>query len=291
VVRHLYRCPIRWADLDMLGHVNNVIYVDYLQEARIDMLLTHAPDTRSADLAEGLVVVRHEVQFAAPLLFRPEPVSIECWVTEIRAGSFTMAYEVFDETDEGRRVYLRAMTLLTPFVFAEERPRRLSAGEKDVLRRFLDASPLSPSAPMTEPKVVEEGAYPLQVRFSDVDVYGHVNNVKYFEYFQEARISYIRQLAHRLEGSLGVQFVVAQCDVDYRVPIIFRPEPYLVRSWVSQVGRSSFVMESAILDGDALLSRARVVMVTFDATTQRAAPAPDELRALVLEQFHAANAG
>ena len=36
--------------------------------------------------------------------------------------------------------------------------------------------------------------YDCHVRFSDVDVYGHVNNVKYFEYFQEARIAFILSL-------------------------------------------------------------------------------------------------
>jgi len=50
-VRHVYRCPLRWADLDLLGHVNNVRYVDYLQEARVDLMRTHAPDARAADLA------------------------------------------------------------------------------------------------------------------------------------------------------------------------------------------------------------------------------------------------
>ena len=34
---------MRWADMDLLGHVNNVVYVDYLQEARVDMLRTHGP--------------------------------------------------------------------------------------------------------------------------------------------------------------------------------------------------------------------------------------------------------
>ena len=33
---------MRWADMDLQGHVNNVIYVDYLQEARVDMLRVHA---------------------------------------------------------------------------------------------------------------------------------------------------------------------------------------------------------------------------------------------------------
>ncbi|WP_235737856.1 thioesterase family protein [Nocardioides alcanivorans] len=188
-MRHLYSCPIRWADLDMLGHVNNVIYVDYLQEARIDMLRTHSPGSRAIELGEGLVVVRHDVQFAAPLLFRHEPVSIECWVTEIRPASFTMAYEVFDETAEGRRVYLKATTVLTPFVFTEERLRRLRPDEKEVLHTFLEPSPLPPSTPMTAPKEVKEGTYELRVRFSDVDAFNHVNNVKYFEYFQEARIA------------------------------------------------------------------------------------------------------
>ena len=45
VTRHVYECPMRWADMDLLGHVNNVVYVDYLQEARVDMLRTHGPAT------------------------------------------------------------------------------------------------------------------------------------------------------------------------------------------------------------------------------------------------------
>jgi len=139
-VRHVYYCPLRWADMDSLGHVNNVTYVDYLQEARVDMLAVHAPETGGEALAEGVVVVRHEVEFVAPLVFRPEPVRIETWVSRIRAASFTMRYEILDELPDGeRRVYTRAATVLTPFVFATERPRRVSQEEKDVLERFYEA--------------------------------------------------------------------------------------------------------------------------------------------------------
>jgi acyl-CoA thioester hydrolase len=139
-VRHVYYCPLRWADMDSLGHVNNVTYVDYLQEARVDMLAVHAPETGGEALAEGVVVVRHEVEFVAPLVFRPEPVRIETWVSRIRAASITMRYEILDELpDGGRRVYTRASTVLTPFVFATERPRRVSQEEKDVLEGFYEA--------------------------------------------------------------------------------------------------------------------------------------------------------
>jgi acyl-CoA thioester hydrolase len=272
---------MRWADLDLLGHVNNVVYVDYLQEARVDMLRTHAPDARADDLAEGVVVVRHEVGYRAPLPFRFRPVSIETWVTEVRAASFTMAYEVFDEDESGeRRVHATARTVLTPYVFAAERPRRLRAEERDALQRFLE--PDEPGTRGTratgDVRRVASGHFPVHVRFSDVDVYGHVNNVKYFEYFQEARIALLDRLGRDLPGDGPGSLVVAQTDVDYRVPILFREEPYDSWSWVSHVGRTSFVVESAICDGDLVLSRARVVAVFWDPATERPAEPPEQVR-------------
>ncbi|GAA5123586.1 hypothetical protein GCM10023339_43710 [Alloalcanivorax gelatiniphagus] len=282
-MRHLYRCPLRWADLDLLGHVNNVTYVDYLQEARVDMFRTHAPDSRAEDLAEGVVVVRHEVTYVSSLEFGFEPVAIECWVTEIRAASFTMAYEVFEEDEAGERtVFLRARTVLTPYVFATERPRRLHDSEREALSTLLE--PDEPVRPPSAPEVVEVagGHYPVHVRFSDVDVYGHVNNVKYFEYFQEARIQLL--VAHGRELGDDYHLVVAQTDVDYKRPILFRPEPYDCRTWVTRIGSTSAVFESVVRDdraGGEVLARARVVVVCIDNATGRPAPVPEEFRAIV----------
>ncbi len=116
--------------------------------------------------------------------------------------------------------------------------------------------------------------YDCHVRFSDVDVYGHVNNVKYFEYYQEARLAFLMSLG-RAEGEGGFSLVVARLDVDYKRPILFRPEPYLVESRVSRLGTSSFDLSSEIRDGDRLLSRARATMVTFDLAAQKSRPLTD----------------
>ena len=135
---------------------NNAVYVDYLQEARVDMLRVHARDRRADDLAEGVVVVRHEVQYVAPLTFRFEPVRIETWVTQIRAASFTLAYEVFDETAEGRRVYLRATTVLTPYVFAHR--ASAPAGSGGACRaRALPRGPAPGTACDAGPQRLTEG--------------------------------------------------------------------------------------------------------------------------------------
>jgi acyl-CoA thioester hydrolase len=278
-VRHTFECPVRWADLDLLGHVNNVVYVDYLQEARVDMIRTHRPTQPAGELVDGLVVVRHEVQYLLPLTFRFRPVTIECWVTEIRAASFAMAYEIYDADPaepSGRKVYVRATTVLTPYVFGEERPRRLSAEEKATLADFHEPTPRATRPEASPLRTSDTGHYPVAVRFSDVDVYGHVNNVKYFEYLQEARIAMMARLWGDDWGSAGrAQVVVAQTDVDYRVPILFRPEPYDAWTWISHVGRTSVVVESEIRDGSVVFARARVVLVFFDRTTQRpAVPEP-----------------
>ena len=278
---------MRWSDMDLLGHVNNVVYVDYLQEARVDMLRTHGPAAQTGELAEGVVVVRHEVHYEAPLTFEFRPVSIESWVTEIRAASFTMAYEVFHHDPEaasGRRVYLRATTVLTPYVFATERPRRLTDVERETLAVFLEPGEPTRRAAVGPARREPVGHYPVQVRFSDVDVYGHVNNVRYFEYYMEARILYTARLWRESAEERGrVAMVVAQTDVEYRRPILFRPEAYDCWSWISHVGRRSMVVESEICDGDEVLSRARVVMVFFDREAQRPADPPAELREPLLE--------
>ena len=280
-MRHVYECPLRWADLDLLGHVNNVTYLDYLQEARVDLFRTHAPDSRADDLAEGVVVVRHEVTYVSSLTFRFAPVKVECWVTEIRAASFTMAYEIYDEDASGERtVYLRARTRLTPFVFADERPRRLRPDEVMALERLLEPGERVRTGTPSEPIPLEGGDYPLHVRFSDVDVYGHVNNVKYFEYLQEARIALLG--LHRQDAQASrVHLVVAQTDVDYKRPILFRAAPYLCRTWISHVGRTSVVFDSIIYDGDLVLARARVVGVCVDGESGRPTPVPDHYRVLL----------
>ncbi|WP_229661022.1 acyl-CoA thioesterase [Marmoricola endophyticus] len=294
-MRHVYECPMRWADLDLLGHVNNVTYVDYLQEARIDMLTHHAPVRGGEELGEGVVVVRHEVQFVRPLHLRSRPVRVECWVTEIRAATFTMAYEIVEdpgdaEDTEGsaaeRVVYVRATTVLTPFVFAEERPRRLSAAEKEVLGRFLHDGP-EPTAPLQALAPSEVGSahrYPLAVRWSDVDAYGHVNNVKYVEYFQEARIKLFEDLGRDREAGRDEwsAVVVATTDIDYLRPVLYDRGAYEVRSWVSRVGRRSYDLGGEVRDAEgSVCARARVVLVSFDLDTERSAPMPAPMRTVL----------
>ncbi|MGA5707934.1 acyl-CoA thioesterase [Streptomyces cellulosae] len=130
-MRHIYRCPLRWADMDAYGHVNNVVFLRYLEEARIDFLFR--PEK---DFQQGSVVARHEIDYKRQLVHRHHPVDVELWVTEIRAASFTLTYEVKDDD----LVYARASTVIVPFDFEAQRPRRITEEERAFLKEYMDDS-------------------------------------------------------------------------------------------------------------------------------------------------------
>lgn len=290
-MRHTYTCQIRWADMDLLGHVNNVVYADYLQEARVDMLRVHARGPATGELAEALVIVSNRLVYVAPLVFDGSPVQIECWITQLRAAVATLNYEIYrDAPDGGRTVYLRASTVMTPYVFAEERPRRFTAEERAALHVYLEEplAGLADPTPYSEPARSPRGHYPVQVRFSDVDVYGHVNNVKYFEYFQEGRIALRGHEVHTAGDDVTFPaMVVAQQDIEYRRPMLLRAEPYDAWTWVSHLGTRSMVLEGEIRDSGpqgALMARGRFVMVFFDTETGRPIEPSAQVRAAILAE-------
>jgi acyl-CoA thioester hydrolase len=140
VTRHTFLLKPRWSDLDAYGHVNNVTWLEYLQEARVDMLFVHAPEQGAEALSEGVLVVRAEIEYRRPMTFRQPPYPIEMWVSKLGAASFTIDYEIADSPDaNGRRLrYGRASTLLAPIDATTGAPRRLSPVEREVLGHFVE---------------------------------------------------------------------------------------------------------------------------------------------------------
>jgi acyl-CoA thioester hydrolase len=134
MARHVFRCPLRWGDMDAFGHVNNVVFLRYLEEARVDFMFRLAPGEGSSSFTGGTVVARHEIDYLRPLVHRHEPVTIETWVSDITAASMTVRYEVKDPDI----VYARAATVVVPYVLAEQRPRRITPEEREFLEKFRD---------------------------------------------------------------------------------------------------------------------------------------------------------
>jgi acyl-CoA thioester hydrolase len=125
---------MRWSDMDAYRHVNNVAFLGYFEMARVSLLFEHPENASRAAMREGLVVVGHEIRYRRSVVYAPEPLEIAIWVSGIRAASFTCHYEVLDQG----RLAVTGSTVLAPFDFSTERPRRLTAAEREFLARWTD---------------------------------------------------------------------------------------------------------------------------------------------------------
>ncbi|MDT0306415.1 hotdog domain-containing protein [Streptomyces sp. DSM 44917] len=137
--------------MDSYGHINNVLFVRYLEDARIDFMFRLAREAAGPEaFTGGVVVARHEIDYLRPLVFRPEPVVVDLWVTRIAAAAATVRYEIREpeaaDPAPAPVVYARAATVVVPYDLARERPRRLSAAEKTFLEKYLDDQAGGPEA-------------------------------------------------------------------------------------------------------------------------------------------------
>lgn len=131
-MKHTFRCPMRWSDMDAYGHVNNVVYLTYLEDARVDMLFGLGPRMGATALSDGVLVARHEIEYKQPLVYHPRGVDIDLWVGAIKGASFEIDYEVRDDAT----LFARASSLLVPYDLDKQRPRRVSPEERAFLERY-----------------------------------------------------------------------------------------------------------------------------------------------------------
>ena len=134
--------PLRWSDMDAYGHVNNVQFLRLLEDARVIAFHGHSSDDGGNVVETGLLVARHEIDYLRPLHYRPEPVSIDLWVTELSAASFEMNYEVLDDEgpdgSPGPAVYARAESTMVLYDLDAGRPRRFTDAERGRLEPWRD---------------------------------------------------------------------------------------------------------------------------------------------------------
>ena len=84
----------RWTDMDVYGHVNHAKMVTLLEEARIPLLFKGAVEAGLDQLPKGIVVVKLEVAYKAPIVVSGQQLRVDIDLTELRAASFTLAYRV-----------------------------------------------------------------------------------------------------------------------------------------------------------------------------------------------------
>jgi acyl-CoA thioester hydrolase len=112
--------------------------------------------------------------------------------------------------------------------------------------------------------------FEFHVRFGDMDVLGHVNNCSYLTYLEDARIAMFR-LDPMREGRKHLEgFVVARHEIEYKRPLVLRPDPVRVETWVTELRAAAFSMAYEVRDDEYVYARATSLMVAYDLEKSRA---------------------
>lgn len=128
-----------------------------------------------------------------------------------------------------------------------------------------------------EARLVRTDRVPM--RWGEMDALGHMNNVSYFRYFEQARISWFDGLnIDYRPGSEGP--ILGSINCRYVRPAVY-PADIEVTTYVGAPGRSSFRMfHEMYLAGDpqTLFAQAEAVMVWIDLAEGKSRPLPEWLR-------------
>jgi acyl-CoA thioester hydrolase len=123
---------------------------------------------------------------------------------------------------------------------------------------------------------MKNSVYIPEIRFSDIDVMGHVNNATYLTYFEQARVHFFNQLVGEWDWEkYGI--LLARNEVNYRKPILYK-DKVQIHTHITKIGGKSLELEYRITkpgnDGEELCTDGKSVLVCFDYHKQKTIPVP-----------------
>jgi acyl-CoA thioester hydrolase len=115
----------------------------------------------------------------------------------------------------------------------------------------------------------------IQVRFSDLDCYGHVNNAVYLSYLEVARV----QLVHDMfleDMKKNIQYLLVRADLRYILPITLADKVF-VHCWFSEIGKVRFKASYSLHNGEGkIFAEGYTEHALFNANTLRPMRIPKE---------------
>jgi len=124
---------------------------------------------------------------------------------------------------------------------------------------------------------------PVQLRFSDVDRFGHMNNAVYFSIFDTFKVKYFDQAVGK-EFFNKYSIVMANLTADYLSPIFF-PDEIAIQTAIIHMGNKSFTMIQRAINTRTkdIKCVAKSILVTYDINEKKAIAMPQEYKDKIME--------
>ena len=120
----------------------------------------------------------------------------------------------------------------------------------------------------------------IELRWSDQDLMGILNNAKLMTLVEEARVRSLDALLAQIDWSGSVDAVLRKVETDFLRPVHYK-DAVKVLVWVSKIGNTSYTVQHELIQDGQVCMAVEAVVVLFDAENQAPQPIPDEVRAVL----------
>lgn len=126
---HVERIPIRWGDMDAMGHVNNTVYFRYMEQARIGWFDALVPE-ETAWKSTGIVIANASCNFKRPINY-PGTVEVKVYARAPGGSSVGTFYEL--RVDEDQQIYADGEAVVVFIDMGTQKPVRIP---EDIRKRL-----------------------------------------------------------------------------------------------------------------------------------------------------------
>lgn len=125
--------------------------------------------------------------------------------------------------------------------------------------------------------------YSIEIRFSDCDLYGHLNNAVYLSYFEQARIHYFNIALESNWDWVQNGVILKKNEVEYHLPLTLNNQAR-VFIFKEKIGDKSVVLTYKIFnEKNELTTTGRSVLIAFDYSLGKSISINDELKKAILQ--------
>lgn len=128
----------------------------------------------------------------------------------------------------------------------------------------------------------------IQVRFSDIDVMGHVNNAVYLSYFEIARVIFFSKLLGENWNWKKDGVLLRKNEVEYIKPVHLNEVPEIF-IYTKKLGTKSFTLEYDLVVNNEIRTTGSSVLVTFDSELNTSKEIPIKMKEVLKQLFRNGN--
>ena len=121
---------------------------------------------------------------------------------------------------------------------------------------------------------------PIQMRFADIDSFGHANNIAQQSYFDLGKAEFFAELWRLVPEQTRTTAMIVSVQNDFLKQILWGDDISVITK-VEAVGTKSLTFSQQIVRGEELCSRSRTVMVCYDKQAKQSVPVPAEWRKFI----------